>query len=741
MNRPIFIILIGYIIGIIWGLYFKMSIVFFYAMLLISYIIINKSYKKKKLKIFSIKRYFKYFKLIFKVDIIIVIIISSFISNCIIKYQDNKYNTFYGGEKLEVQAIIIGNCVHKEYYNRYKIKVCEGKFKNIPMYLNTSEELNFGDKVEIKGEFIEPQIRRNYKGFDYKEYLKTQKIYGTIKAEKVNKIGIFSASSILQISNKIFLKIKNNIEQTYSNRMASIIKGIMLGYTEDIDDETKNDFSNSNISHVLAVSGMHISYIIFLATSSSSKILGKRKSKIFASILLMAYMCITGFSISVVRACVMEILTCMAFVFYRKSDTLNNISIAMLITLIDNPYSIKSISFLLTYGGTIGIIYFKTPVEKFIKNIKIRNRKWKYVFLKLQRKCENLISIISVSISAQIVISPIMIMFFNKLSLGFLVTNLLLSYVIGSVVIIGFIQIIITMFSVNAGIAIAKIVEVPVYAIVLISKINLWNFRVVTPNWYEILLYYVIAFIIKYLYSIFNSKNLTITQERIKNSIYLVKYKIRPYFFKTIVVITIVSICFGIVKNNELAIHFIDVGQGDSTLIVTTMKKTILIDGGGSSTYDIGKNVLVPYLLARKIKRLDYVIVSHSDLDHISGILTVLQEIKVEKIIVGKQGEINENYKKLVNIANEKSIKIITVKCGDKINIEKNLCFNVLFPTEKLITDNILNNNSLVLKMCYKNFSVLFTGDIEEKAEAELLRLYSANELKSDIIKAPHHRF
>ena len=129
--------------------------------------------------------------------------------------------------------------------------------------------------------------------------------------------------------------------------MASIIKGIMLGYTEDIDDETKNDFSNSNISHVLAVSGMHISYIIFLATSSSSKILGKRKSKIFASILLMAYMCITGFSISVVRACVMGILTCMAFVFYRKSDTLNNISIAMLITLIDNPYSIKSISFLL----------------------------------------------------------------------------------------------------------------------------------------------------------------------------------------------------------------------------------------------------------------------------------------------------------------------------------------------------------------------------------------------------------
>ena len=151
--------------------------------------------------------------------------------------------------------------------------------------------------------------------------------------------------------------------------MSKIIMGIMLGYTDEIDDNTKLDFSNSNISHVLAISGMHISYIIMVVTTTTQKLIGKRKSKIIASIVLIIYMFITGFSVSVVRASIMGILTCMSFVVYRKSDTLNNISISVLITLINNPYSITGISFLLTYGGTLGIIYFKSTVERIIKNI------------------------------------------------------------------------------------------------------------------------------------------------------------------------------------------------------------------------------------------------------------------------------------------------------------------------------------------------------------------------------------
>lgn len=616
MNRPIFIIVIGYIIGIIWGLYCKISIGSLYFFLVSIYIIINKSYQRRKFKIFSIKRYFRYIKLFFKVKVILLIIISSIISNIVIKYQNYQYETkFKEVQELEAQAIVISNVSEKEYYNRYKVKVCN---ENIRLYINVKKDvkLEYGDKIEVGGQFIEPQTQRNYRGFDYKEYLKTQKIYGTLKVKNVKILEKTQGNKLMQMANKIFLKIEDNIQKTYSTKFIPIIQGIILGDTRSIDEETKDAFSDSNISHVLAVSGMHISYIILLATSST-KIIGKRKSKIFASMLLMVYMFITGFSISVVRACIMGILSCMAFVLYRKSDTLNNISIAMLIILINNPYSIKSISFLLTFGGTLGIIYFKATVEKAIKSIKIRNRKWKYLFIKIQQKSENIISILAVSISAQIVIAPIMAMYFNKISIGFLLTNFLLSYIIGIVVIGGFIQSIVAMFSIKIGAMLAHIIEIPLYGIILISKINFGNFTVITPQVYQIIFYYIIIFIIKYLYQIFNSKKITVTQKRVKNILYLIKYKSRTWSQKVILIVILIFVFFMQIPK-EAEIHFIDVGQGDSTLIITPSNKKVLIDGGGSGTYDVGENILIPYLLDRGIKRLDYVIVSHTDFDHIS---------------------------------------------------------------------------------------------------------------------------
>lgn len=610
MNRPIFIVVIGYIIGIIWGLYCKISIVPFYLFLIVFYIIIRLPKNKKKFKFFSISRYLRYLKLIFKIQFILTIIISSCISNLIIKYQDFRYeNTFKNQQKVKIIAIVISNKQEKEYYNRYKIKT----LSNENLYINVNKKINleYGDKVQVEGEFQEPQTARNYKGFDYKKFLKTQKIYGNIKVLSVEVLEKKCANKMMQISNYIFLKIKDNIEKTYSSNISQIILGVMLGYTEQIDENIKQDFSTSNISHVLAVSGMHISYIIVLVTYSTKKIFGKRKSKIIASIVLVIYMFITGFSVSVVRASIMGILVCMSFVLYRKSDTLNNISIAALLTLINNPYSIISTSFMLTYGGTIGIIYFKPIVEKVLKSAKVRNRRWKYIFLRIQRKSKKLIDIISVSISAQIVIAPIMVLSFNSIGIGFLLTNLLLSIVIGPIVIGGFIQILISFFSINVGIAFAKLIEIPTYGLLLISKINIANFKIVTPDLYQVILYYLISFIFRNLYLIFHLKNCNETQKRIKNIIYLIKYKLRPYSRKIVEIIIVVLLIEIIITKipHNLEIHFIDVGQGDSTLIITPNNKTILIDGG--------QNTLIPYLLDKKIKKLDYIFVSHFDDDHV----------------------------------------------------------------------------------------------------------------------------
>ena len=185
--------------------------------------------------------------------------------------------------------------------------------------------------------------------------------------------------------------------------------------------------------------------------------------------------------------------------------------------------------------------------------------------------------------------------------------------------------------------------------------------------------------------------------------------------------------------------YFINVGQGDSTLIITPNNKTILIDGGGSNSYDVGKNTLVPYLLDRKVMKLDLVIISHFDEDHVGGILTVLEELKVKKVIIGKQGEQSEQYNKFCEIVKDKEIQVHIAKKGQIINVEKDLKIRFLFPNQELITQNILNNNSLVAKIEYKNFKILFTGDIEEIAERQLLKMYSNNELRADILKVAHH--
>ena len=617
MNRPIIIIVIGYIIGIIWGLYLNISIVFLYILLWFIYRIIQSQYKKRKFKILSIKRYFRYIKLFFKIHILIMIIISSFISNTIVKYTNYEYSKAYQQSKeINTTGIIISNKKEGDYSDRYIVKLQNKKYY---LYVDKNKNLEYGDKVKIKGEYQEPQCARNEGGFDYKEYLKTLKIYGTIYVENIEIIEKNQGNPFMLLSNKIFLKIKQNMEITFNKKTSALMIGIMLGDTTDISEKTKEEFSESNLSHVLAVSGMHISYIVYLATNSTQKALGKRKSKFIAIIVLIIYMFITGFSVSIVRAGIMGILNCLSFVVYRKSNTINNIAIATLITLMVNPYSIISLSFLLSYGGTIGIILFEPTIEKMLKNIKIKNRKWKYVFLKIQRKSENIINIIAVTISAQIIITPIMVFNFNTIGLFFLVTNFLQSLIIGMIVMGGFIQILISFISIKIGIFVAKVLQVPLYGLIFISKINLGNFKVITPNLYQIILYYVLFIIFIQWYKLFSTKSLNSTQMRIRNTIFLIKYKLKPYKKRIIVTIIITILTFHVIGklSQELKIFFIDVGQGDSTLIITPNGKTILIDGGGSENYDVGKNTLLPYLLDRKVKELDYMMITHFDQDHV----------------------------------------------------------------------------------------------------------------------------
>jgi len=178
-------------------------------------------------------------------------------------------------------------------------------------------------------------------------------------------------------------------------------------------------------------------------------------------------------------------------------------------------------------------------------------------------------------------------------------------------------------------------------------------------------------------------------------------------------------------------------------LIITKNNKKILVDGGGEEgegTYSVGENVLLPYLLDRRIKSLDYIIISHMDSDHCLGALYLMENIKVENVIISKQGEESPNYTSFLDIVEKRNINIIEVKRGDRIYFDKSTYVDILWPNAELIEDNMLNNNSIVMSLNYESFKMLFTGDIEEEAEEKIVRLYnSTNYLKADVLKVAHH--
>lgn len=633
---------------------------------------------------------------------IIVILICLIISIGYVSILENKYSKI-SDMPIKEMVTIISDIQEKEYK-----KVCTAKIvrnnKKILINIKMSQDIpsiKYGDSLYIEGEFKQPEEARNYKGYNYKQYLKTKKIIGTVELEKVKILKSSNGSFIHNIQKYI----RDTINGTLTDEEGNLLLAILLGDKDKLSEDIQESFKTSNLSHMLAVSGAHVSYIILgLTYVLQNSIIGKKNGKIVCIIFLLAFMAITNFTPSVTRACIMAILTLFSGIIYRKSDVYTNISVAALITLIFNPYSLLDLGFQLSYGGTIGIIIFIKRIQEKKSNSKVIN------YIK---------QMALVSIYANIIIIPIMMYHFNTVSLTFIISNIMASPILGIIVITGFLFII-TSITVKPLTRLIAIFIKPILIILIkisqiCSKLPFSNILVVTPYMFNVISYYAII-----LYCIKSKKNN--------------KCKIIICLLIVLILINFIIYIFP----QKLRIFFIDVGQGDSTLIITPDKKTVLIDGGGSDSFDVGEKVLLPYLLDRRILKVDYVLISHFDTDHCGGILTIMEKVKVKNIIISEQAEHSENYERFKKLMIHKKIRLIEVKKGDKIKIGRYSEFKILFPTSRLLSENPLNNNSIVAQFNYNNFKMLFTGDIEKLAEQQILKTEKA-EIRADILKVAHH--
>lgn len=648
------------------------------------------------------------------------------IGNTQVLYLKNKYLKIYKDDKsiISAMAVVVKGPSEGEYNYKYTVKARTGKYKNkkFIVYINKKNKklLEYGDLVEIKGEYSAPEVARNYKGFDYSQYLKTLNIYGTIKVEEAKIINKNQLSPILISINNIKEKVIDNANRNMPKRTANLLLGILIGERDNIQEDIIESFRTANLSHILAVSGAHTSYIILGITYLISKSkTPKRIGYIITIIILLIFIMITGASYSVVRACIMAIVVIGAKICYRKENFFTSICISLIIILIQNPFAINDIGLKLSFMGTAGIVIFNKSITNFFIKLKIKQK---------------IAEALSVTFSAQLMIMPITILNFNTISLTFFISNILASPLLGIIIIFGFISIFISSILNPISKILFLILHIFLELLILVSKVTEKipgsSILVKTPNILFAIVYYILILFFNYFFVIKQNP----TRRFHKKIIKIITIKNIKNAFKVIaVVFLIILLLTRIVRiiNPTLKIYFIDVGQGDSTLIVTPKNKKILIDGGEGKT-----NVLFQYLLDRRINKIDYIIISHFDSDHCNGLIEIIEKMRVENIVMSKQSKESEEYKKILEIIKQKNIKVSSVKAEDKIIIEKNLYTKILNPAEKFEFQD-LNNNAIVAKLVYKNFSMLFTGDIE-KAEESLAKKYK-NELKSTILKVAHH--
>ena len=715
MKRPIIIILISYIIGILGGLYTN-SIAFFCFTIILAMCL----WGIRKIN----NKYFRFLRRFLKRYTELLILISMTFGFLYTNILEQKYDTIYEAKgEIEEHCIVIAEKEPKEYKDLYKVKIVNSKNSarnGTKLYIRVNKKANIevGDMLLINGTYLEPDVARNERGFNYKEYLKTLEIYGTVEINHYKVIKKGRINKLILYTARLKEILKSNISKVIKKaENKNLLIAMILGDTEDLSEELKTDFLNSNLYHILSVSGGQVSNIIIGITILFRLLkIHKKIMDVLCIVILIEFMFLTGLTPSIIRACIMCIISLISGLIIRRYDIANSLGISLLIILINNPFAINSLSVLLSYFGFLGIIVLGSFTIKEVNKV-TKNNILRYI-----------LNIVISSVAAQIFIFPIILYIFGTISLTFIFSNLLIIPLSTVITIIG---LFIMICPLQIFGFVEPLIELTINIVGFFSNIGISKIYCIIPNIKEIKTYYVMSL---YLYYMLR-----------RDYIYKIKHFFRKYK-KIIVIILLLSIGTSYIYKNiqkDLYINFIDVGQGDSTLITTQFNKKILIDGGGSefgSTFDVGEKTLLPYLLKKKIHKLDYVIISHFDSDHVGGILTILEELNVKQVLIPKQVEYSENYNKFLDIIKKRNIKIKIVEEGNTINIDKNTYLDILWPEEKQIKDNVLNNNSLIVRLCYKNFKMLFTGDIEEIAEQRLLQKYENTEkLTADILKVAHH--
>ena len=559
----------------------------------------------------------------------------------------------------------------------------------INYYVKTKEEkdyykdnLELGDKIKVIGTFEVPSNNTIPNIFNYRKYLYNNQIYYLIAADEI-KIISKNTNIFYYIKNMVIKRIENIDDTGY-------LKIFVLGINGDLDSDMLDSYEFNGVSHLFSISGSHIVLLTSIILFILKKISYNNKLIYFITILVVLfYLFLTSISPSILRSVIMFILMSINKCYNLKIKTLDIIFLVLVIAIVINPFYIYNVGFQFSYLISFSLILLSQKINN------IRNWFYKNIYI---------------SFICLLVSFPISIFNFYQVNIFSIFINLILIPLVS--VIVFPLALLTFIFPFLIG-----VFKISIFFLELLnnlfSGITIFQLTLSKPSVLLVIIYYIFIF--------------------------LAIFKKRYYVF--IVGLIIIHKCY-IYFEPTFKISFLDVGQGDSIFIKFPYNKgNILIDTGGiisykkekweerSKEYSIADNKIIPYLNSLGLTKLDYLILSHGDIDHMGEAINLVNGFKVDKVIFNL-GEYN--YLELEFIKKLKKKNILYYRNIEKLNIGNNMLYflnNNLYDNE--------NDNSNVIYLNFSNIKIIFMGDAGTEVEEDILDKYNLKDI--DILKVGHH--
>ncbi len=654
-----------------------------------------------------------------KAALILVVFIGGMLNYSISLGLSAKLDMF-DGRTAVYEFLILDGPVERGKYLQYTAEslsvVHEGRSydfrEKVFLKVKKDKVFRFGDKVIVEGIFSDIAEARNPGDFNYRLYYKSKGINKTVEASDAALLEPDSAGVIRTILYLSKEKVKSIINEALPAEEAAILTGIITGDKTDIDEDTRDAYMHTGLSHILSVSGLHVGFLMLLVTFMLKPFnLGKKTKGIITMSIITYYILLIGAPMPSVRALIMLGVLIAGKAAGRDYDLKASISFALMLILLFRPLGVHDPGFIISFGAMYSIALLHPVLYGILRFVPS--------FLR---------SASALSLSVWLGLAPILACYFNYISLVSIIINIVVVPLAFTITLTGFVGI---FAGIVSRIAALYVFSTDYYLIKLLTFIIKKAAELPTAGFY-------IPTLPAYLYGLYYvGIGLTIACFRSAYFRIYIRRLAAVYLIAAAVLLSVYNM-----PSSRLKLIFFDVGQGDSCCIITPGKKVVLVDGGGSPGkgeyyYDVGGKITVPALLHQGVWRIDTVVVSHLHDDHMEGLLAVMEVYPVKNLILprfsGSQEDISGNSGALLDKCREKGTKVYRMGKGDYVKLGDKVRMDFLSPVGEARSNE--NENSLVGMLTYQSFRALFTGDIGKETEAGL----PAEAVCSSVLKVPHH--